>query len=229
MAKKGKGGDKKTGRGEKVSSTDDYNEGMELLDKALNELSGGKKGDAREALTKACDKFEAAAGKKGFFPEAHYKWGEALKNIAEIDNDEALFEEAIEKYMASGLQFIVDGKIMERPFIDAHNIGPKDKRHKMIFALYILTIQVIKGKVMDNNETALLHDIRATFTSPPVILTLVDTLVSKKKERQSIKENDDLISIATKILINVLIDNEVAKPKGPEGKTGDSTDSKKLN
>jgi hypothetical protein len=118
---------------------------------------------------------------------------------------------------------------MERPFIDAHDIGPKDKRHKMIFALYILTMQVIKGKILEDNETALLEDIQASLTSPPIILVLIDTLTAKIRERQSIKEDDDLIAIATKILINVLIDNERAKPKGPEGETGDKSDSKKLN
>ncbi|MBN1574837.1 MAG: hypothetical protein JW984_16700 [Deltaproteobacteria bacterium] len=229
MAKNGKGGDKKTGGGDKTGSIDDYNEGMELLDKALNELSGGDKGGAREDFVKACESFKAAVGKKVFFPEAYYGWGESLKQIAKIDDDETLSEEAIEKYMASGLQFVVDGRLMERPFIDAHNIGPKDKRHRMIFALYILTMQVIKGKVMDNNETDLLQDIRATLTSPPVILTLVDTLISEKKERQSIKEDDDLIAIATKILINVLIDNDVTKPEGPADDMSENSDNKKLN
>lgn len=226
MAKKGKNGDKETDR---TSTTDGYIEGMELLDKALKELSGGKKEVARETLTKACNRFEAAVGKKGFFPEAYYSWGEALKNLAEIDNDGALFEEAIEKYMASGLQFVVDGKLMERPFIDAHNIGPRDKRHRMIFALYILTMQVIKGKSLEDNEIVLLEDIRASLASPSIVLTLVDTLTAKKRERQSVKEDDDLIAIATKILINVLIDNETAKPKDAEGEAGDRSDSKKLN
>jgi hypothetical protein len=232
MAKNDKGEDKKAGGGggeDKTDAVDRYNEGMKLLDNALNKLPGGDGEGAREALARACDSFEAAVKTKGFFPQAYYGWGEALKNLAEIDNDGALSEDAIEKYMASGLQFVVDGKLMEKPFIEAHNIGPKDERHRMVFALYILTMQVIKGKIIDDNETLLLNDIRATFTSPPVVLTLVDTLTSDKKERQSIKEDDDLIAIATKILINVLIDNEVTRPEGAADDMDENSDSEKPN
>ena len=194
---------------EKISTSDEYRQGDELLVTALQKISKGKSEDAKEDLVIASEKFKAAVEKTDFFPGAYYSWGETLKLLAEIDNDEALFEEAIEKYMAAGLQLIVDGRPMEKPFIQAHNIGPKDNRHKMIFALYILTIQVIKGKIMADNEMALLKEIEDTLKSPQILLLLIDTLTGDNQEKQTIKDDDDLIVIATKLLINVTIDNNV--------------------
>ncbi len=197
------------GSEEKMSTSDEYRQGDEFLVTALQKISEGKSGDAKEDLVIASEIFKAAVEKAGFFPGAFYSWGEALKLLAEIDNDEALFEEAIEKYMASGLQFIVDGRPMEKPFIKAHNIGPKDNRHKMIFALYILSIQVIKGKTIVDNEVALLKEIKDTLKSPPILLLLIDTLFGNNQEKQTIKDDDDLVTIATKLLINVTIDGNV--------------------
>ncbi len=211
MLKKINGTDEIVRSNEKIATNEEYRQGDELLGVASKKVSAGKSGDAKKDLVSASEKFREAVEKVGFFPSGYYRWGEALKLLAEIDNDEALFEEAIEKYMTAGLQFIVDGRPIEKPFIEAHNIGPMDKRHKMIFALYILSIQVIKGKIMADNEMALLKDIKNTLKSPPILLLLIDTLVGKTQEKQTINDDDDLISIATKLLINVVIDSEEVK------------------
>lgn len=215
--------------GEVKKGGDEYRKGEELLTGTLKKTSDGKMGKAREYLVAACGRFNTAVGERGFFPEAYYNWGEALKRLAEMDDDEALLQEAVEKFMASGLQFIVDGRLLEKPFVEAQEICPNDKRHRMVFVLYILSIQVIKGKKINVNENALLKDIRTVLTSPKIILILIDTLLGKNRERQSVNEDDELIAIATKILINVILDNEREKPESPEDEVGDNDNPNKLN
>ena len=211
MLKKIDSSDDIIGTDEEIAISDEYRQGDELLSIASKKMSEGKNEDAKKDLIIASEKFKEAVEKAVFFPGGYYSWGEALKLLAEIDNDEALFEEAIVKYMAAGLQLIVDGRPMEKPFIQAHNIGPKDNRHKMIFALYILSIQVIKGKKIADNEMALLKDIKDALKSPPILLLLIDTLAGETQEKQTINDDDDLVSIATKLLINVAIDIELVK------------------
>lgn len=215
--------------GEAKKGDEEYKKGEKLLISAQKKISEGKVEKAREDLISACDRFSAAVGQRGFFPEALYSWGEALKLIAEMDNDADLVEEAVEKYMGSGLQFIVDGRFLEKPFVEAQELRSNDKTHKMVFVLYILAIQVIKGKKLNINEVALLKDIRTFLTSPEIILTFIDTLLREKKERQSIKEEDELIAIATKILINVIIEREAEKPESRGGEAGEDDNPDKLN
>ncbi len=183
-----------------------YRKGNELLKLSGKNLSDGDRKEAKKNLLAALKKYNSAIKQKGLFPEAYNDWGNALSMLFGITGDESYLKEAVEKYMSSGLQFIINGTLEEGPFISAYEIATQDERYKFIFSLYILAIQVIKGKKISNKDKIILKNLKDIIDSPEILILLIDTLIGINRERQSASEGDEIIAFATKVLINVLID-----------------------
>lgn len=184
----------------------EYINGNELTKLSEKYLSDGERKKAKDNLLRALKKYNNAIKQKGLFPEAYRSWGDALSMLFDITGDDSYLNDAVEKYMSSGFQFIIDGTLEEGPFISAYEIVAQDERYKFIFSLYVLAIQVIKkGKKISTKDKTFLKNLRDIIDSPKILILLIDTLLGKNSELQSANEGDEIIAFATKILINAII------------------------
>ena len=190
-----------------VDPNSDYINGNELIKISEKYLSDGERKKAKDNLIRALKKYNNAIKQKALFPEAYRSWGDALSMLYNITGEEEYLNDAVEKYMSSGFQFIIDGTLEEGPFISAYEIVAQDERYKFIFSLYVLAIQVIKkGKKVSKKDKTFLKNLRDIIDSPEILIILIDTLLGKNSELQSATEDDEIIAFATKILINAIID-----------------------
>ena len=150
--------------------------------------------------------FEKAVKKRETFPEAYNNWGAALSDLARIKGDEKLFDEAFVKYLTSGFQSILTGKLEETPFGSIFGIKEIDDRYKSIPYLFIISIHYIKFNEINEKGVVFLKDLKNYAEGS--LLFLTETLLSKKSERQEIEEGDDLMDTAAKILINKILDKK---------------------
>lgn len=95
----------------------------------------------------------------------------------------------------------------ETPFFGALRIDKIKAYHRIICELFILSIETVRGKEIIPENVSALKEKQKEFTSPHILLTLIETLLREKKEEQTITEEDDLMNVAAKILINRLISN----------------------
>jgi len=157
----------------------------------------------------AAEQYESAVKLRNIFPEAYHNWANVMTRLIPLTGTTELAHQALEKYLTSGLQFIVNGTPQERPFEEALNLIAESDRYALVFRIYSAAVTYAKGKKSWNahkDEKALLTEARTVLESPAILIDLIETLLKKRTEKLPLADGDDLISSATKVLINTLID-----------------------
>jgi len=162
--------------------------------------------EAVDHFIQAAEQYESAVKQRLLFPEAYHNWANVMTRLIPLTGTAGLAQQALEKYLTSGLQFIVNGTPNERPFEEALKIIAESDQYEMIFRLYLVAVRYIKGGMREKNDEMFLSRARAIVESPEILIDLIDTLLGRNTENATIQDGDDLISSATKILINALID-----------------------
>jgi len=183
-----------------------YEEGNTHYRTAQEMISKKRYKDAVDHFIQAAGLYESAVKERGLFPEAYHNWANVLTRLIPLTDTTELAPQALEKYLTSGLQFIVNGTPQERPFEEALNIIAESDRYGMVFRLYLTAVQSVKGGRPEGETDSFLSEAREILESPEILTDLIDTLQGKRTEKLPVTDGDDLISSATKILINKLID-----------------------
>jgi HEPN domain-containing protein len=181
------------------SGNDHYRTAQELVsDKRYQE--------AVDHFIQAAEQYESAVQIRKMFPEAYHNWANVMTRLIPLTGTAELAQQALEKYLTSGLQFIVNGIPSERPFEEALKIIAENDRYEMIFRLYLIAIRYIHGENREKSDEVFFSRAEKFVESPEILIDLIDTLMGKNTEKLTIQDGDDLISSATKVLINTLID-----------------------
>jgi len=162
--------------------------------------------DAVDHFIRAAEQYEFAVKHRIIFPEAYHNWANVMTRLIPLTDTAELAQQALEKYLTSGLQFIVNGTPQERPFEEALKIIAESDRYAMIFRLYLTAVKYVQGAQPEGDDASFLSEIREVLESPEILTDLIDTLLGERTEKLPVQDGDDLISSATKILINSLID-----------------------
>ena len=78
--------------------------------------------EAVHLFIQAAEQYESAAKHRNLFPEAYHNWANALTRLIPLTDTPELAQQVLEKYLTSGLQFIINGTPQERPFEEALKI-----------------------------------------------------------------------------------------------------------
>ncbi|MBN1881796.1 MAG: hypothetical protein JW885_06445 [Deltaproteobacteria bacterium] len=164
--------------------------------------------EAVDHFIQAADLYESAVQKRNIFPEAYHNWANVMARLMPLTDTSELAQQALEKYLTSGLQFIVNGTPQERPFEEALKIISEADQYGMVFQLYLIAVKSVTGGAPEGEIGPFLMEVREIVESPKILTDLIDTLEGVRTEKLTITDGDDLISTATKILINRLIDTD---------------------
>ena len=162
--------------------------------------------EAVDHFIRAAEQYESAVKHRSMFPEAYHNWANVITRLIPLTGTAELSQQAQEKYLTSGLQFIINGTPQERPFEEALKIIPESDRYGTVFRLYLTAVKYVKGAQPEADDIAFLSQTRKILESPKILTDLIDTLQGKRTDKFPVKDGDDLIASATKILINALID-----------------------
>ena len=163
-----------------------------------------------EAVTlfiQAAEQYESAVKDRNIFPEAYHNWANVMTRLIPLTDTAGLAQQALEKYLTSGLQFIINGTPQERPFEEALKIISESDQYGMVFRLYLTAVRNVKGNAPESDDSEFLTNSREILEAPEILTDLIDTLLGKRTEKLPVQDGDNLIVSATKILINLLIDS----------------------
>ena len=162
--------------------------------------------EAVNLFIQAAKQYELTVKHRNIFPEAYHNWANVMTRLIPLTDTAELAQQALEKYLTSGLQFIINGTPQERPFEEALKIISESDQYGMVFRLYLTAVKYVKGAKLEGDDITFLTETRGILESPEILTGLIDTLLGRRTEKIPVQDGDDLISSATKILINSLID-----------------------
>jgi len=122
--------------------------------------------DAVDHFIRAAEQYESAVKHRIFFPEAYHNWANVMTRLIPLTDTAELAQQALEKYLTSGLQFIVNGTPQERPFEEALKIIAESDRYAMIFRLYLTAVKYVQGAQPEGDDASFLTEIKEVLDSP---------------------------------------------------------------